>query len=152
MNTISEFGIQSIYHIAPVHYLAFIARSGNLKSKIELGHSGFNGHHFRSKSKRQDVERGFESYAHLTTSEFPPILEAKLSAGFPHIALKITSQSLDNVDFDLCRYNVAMTRRLRRGNQFGHSEGPANGRYYDNIQIPIARTQEDQNSLLVDRI
>ena len=152
MNTVSDFGIQHIYHIAPIHYLAFIARSGRLKSKTELVRSGFEAQHFRSKSKKQDVERGFENYAHLTTSEFPPILEAKLRAGFPHIALKIASRSLDNVDFDLCRYNVAMTRKLRRGNQFGHNEGPTNGYYFDGIQIPIARTYEDQYSLLTQNI
>lgn len=117
-------------------------------SKSELTEHGFNNNHFRSKSKKQDVERGFESYAHLTTSSFPPILEAKLTAGFPHIALKIPSSLLDDVDFDLCRYNVAMTRKLRRGNQFGHNIGPANGQYYGDIQIPIARSVDEQNILL----
>ncbi len=152
MNTVADFGIQNIYHITPIHYLVFIARNKSLLSKVELSKTGFSDSHFRSKSKMQDVERGFESYAHLTTSEFPPILRAKLSAGFPHVALEIPSQLLDGVDFDLCRYNVAMTRRLRRGNHFGHKESPMNGRYYDDIQIPIARTCEDQASLLTQNI
>lgn len=148
LNAITDFNITHIYHFTPIHYLGFILRSNALMSKNCLRAVGFNDNHFRSTSKKQDMERGFKKYAHLTTCSFPPILKAKLSAGFPHVAIRIPSTELDNVDFELCRYNVAKTRKLRRGNQFGHDIGPANGQYYDDIQIPIARSDREKNELL----
>lgn len=99
-------------------------------------------------SKRQDVSRGFGKYVHLTTHPAPPILKAKLSAGFPHVRLSIPSVALDGIPFDLCRFNVAMTRRLRRDGKSGFAESPTNGRYYGNAMIPVARTVADQYAML----
>lgn len=151
MNTLVTHGIELVYHVAPLHYLPFIARSNSLKSKATLRLEGFAETHFRSKSKHLDAQRGFGEYVHLSTVGRPPILEAKLSGGFPHICLSIPATSLNDVDFDLCRYNVAMSRHLRRDGKPGFAEGPANGWYYGNHQIPIARTEGEQGQLIQSR-
>jgi hypothetical protein len=104
--------------------------------------------HFRSKSWRLDVSRGFGNYIHLTTVNFPPILDAKLNGGFPHVCLSIPSADLGNVPYDLCRFNVAMSRYLRRDEKVGSPECERNGYYFDQKQIPIARTPEQQKALL----
>ena len=151
MNTLVTNDIDSIFHIAPLHYLTFIARSKSLKSKETLRHEGFKETHFRSKSKHLDAKRGFGDYVHLSTVDHPPILVAKLAGGFPHISLSIPATSLDGIEFDLCRYNVAMSRQLRRDGKPGFAEGPANGWYYDHYQIPIARTEIEQRQLIQSR-
>lgn len=151
MNTLVTHGIELVYHVAPLHYLPFIARSNSLKSKATLRQEGFAETHFRSKSKHLDAQRGFGDYVHLSTVGRPPILGAKLSGGFPHICLSVPTTSLNGVDFDLCRYNVAMSRQLRRDGRPGFAEGPANGWYYDNHQIPIARTEGEQGQLIQSR-
>lgn len=148
LNPLLSAGYAELYHFTPLHYLAFIARSSALFSKSELLKQGFEHSHFRAKSKKQDVERGFKEKAHLTTSSMPPILRAKLEAGFPHVGLRSESAKLTGKQFDLCRFNVAMTRRLRRGNHAGHKTGPENGEYYDEIQLPIARSDEEKLTLL----
>jgi hypothetical protein len=148
MNQLIQARIATIYHYAPLHYLPFIARSRSLKSKPILAKEGFGDGHFRSMSKRQDISRGFAKYVHLTTHPAPPILIAKLKAGFPHFRLSIPSTALDDISFDLCRFNVAMTRRLRRAGKPGFPESPTNGRYYDDAVIPVARTVADQSAML----
>ncbi len=151
MNTLLTSGIEVVYHVAPLHYLPFIARSKGLKSKKELRSEGFEETHFRSKSWHLDVQRGFGDYVHLSTIGRPPILRAKLSAGFPHVCLSIPAYALNGLDFDLCRYNIAMTRKLRRGGKQGFEEGPASGRYYESKEIPIARTEGEQRQLIQAR-
>lgn len=151
MNTLVANHIDLIFHVAPLHYLPFIARSKTLKSKVTLRHEGFAETHFRSKSNHLDQQRGFGDYIHLSTVGRPPILHAKLSGGFPHVCLSVPTTSLNGEDFDLCRYNVAMSRQLRRGGKPGFAEGPANGRYYDQYQIPIARTELEQRQLIQSR-
>lgn len=151
LNTLVANDIELIFHIAPLHYLPFIARSRSLKSKTTLRDEGFGEAHFRSKSKKLDVHRGFGDYIHLSTVDRPPILDAKLSGGFPHICLSVPTTSLNGIDFDLCRYNVAMCRQLRRDGKPGFTEGPANGWYYDDNQIPIARTEREQGQLIRSR-
>ncbi len=151
MNTLLANGIDLVFHVAPLHYLPFIARSRLLKSKATLRVEGFSESHFRSKSKHLDSQRGFGDYIHLSTIGHPPILEAKLAAGFPHVCLSIQAGILNGTEFDLCRYNVAMSRQLRRNDKPGFAEGPANGRYYDDQQIPIARTDLEQQQLIQAR-
>lgn len=56
---LDEFGINQVYHSAPLHYLVFIARSKSLRSKPSLIKAGFEETHFRSKSKTLDRSRGF---------------------------------------------------------------------------------------------
>ena len=87
----------------------------------------------------------------MSTVGRPPILKAKLSGGFPHICFSVPSSALDNLDFDLCRYNVAMSRQLRRNGKPGFNEGPENGWYYGQRQIPIARTEAEQSQLIQSR-
>lgn len=151
LNTLSENGIGTVFHVAPLHYLPFIARTKSLKSKETLRSEGFSEAHFRSKSKHLDAQRGFGNYIHFSTVARPPILLAKLDRGFPHICLSIPAEALDGVEYDLCRYNVAMSRQLRRGNMPGFAEGPENGRYYGDRQIPIARSKEEQTQLISSR-
>lgn len=148
MELLREFGFEAVNHYVPLHYLPFVARTGQLLSKPELRARGFLENHFRSKSKDHDDSRGFGGYVHLTTHPCPPILQAKLAGGFPHIRLQIPTAAVDVGTFDLCRFNVAMTRQLRRGQKSGHAESSVNGRYYGALQIPLARTVEDKRAML----
>lgn len=148
MVALKDFGVERVFHSSPLHYLPFIARSSALLNKPSLAKAGFAKTHLRSMSHRQDVARGFGAYTHLTLEISPPILKAKLSAGFPHIRIEVPEASLSSQEFSLCRFNVAMTRYLRRNGQGGFEESDTNGRYYDGHQIPIARTDSDQTAML----
>ncbi len=148
MTSLTSAGLSVVYHYAPLHYLPFIARAGALLGKPSLKKAGFSLKHLRSKSSRQDVARGFGEYAFLTLDSYPPILQAKLGAGFPHIALEVPTSAVEAANFSLCRFNVAMTRYLRRDGKPGFEESPSNGRYYPGHQIPIAKTAQDKAALL----
>lgn len=150
MGILLENGISSVYHYTPLHYLPFIARSRQLLGKPSLAALGFGAKHLRSMSSRQDIERGFGEYGFLTLDTKPRILGAKLLAGFPHIGIRLPSVSVEAIEFALCRYNVAMTRYLRRGNKSGFSESDVNGRYYGQKQIPIAMEHDDKAAMLAE--
>lgn len=152
MNTLRAAGINEVFHYAPLHYLPFIGRAKALLSKPKIRASGFADAHFRSMSHRHDLARGFGSYAFLTLHPAPPILRAKLRAGFPHICIRIPAASVDNTPFHLCRFNVAMTRRLRRNNKPGFPESSTNGRYYGSLQIPIAKSESDKAAMLAKHV
>src|ERR1700754_384545 len=139
MGILQNAGVTNAYHFTPLHYLPFIAQSASLKSKPSLAADGFAATHLRSMSNAQDVTRGFGAYTHLTTDASPRILKAKLAAGFPHVGVSVPVPHVDNVEYSLCRFNVAMTRYLRKGSKKGFPESPTNGRYYKGHQIPIAR-------------
>lgn len=148
MQLLVQHGIDRIYHFAPLHYLPFIARDGQLKSKPVLGSEGFAASHFRSTSAHIDADRGFGSYVHLSTDPNPPILKAKLGSGFPHIGIELRTDELAEVPYDLCRFNIAKTRYLRRGGKPGFPECEANGQYYGELQIPVARTHSEKDRML----
>ena len=148
MNPLVNAGILEVFHYTPLHYLPFIARASALKSKPRLAVEGFAEGHFRSMSRHHDVSRGFGDYLHLTTHPFPPILAAKLAGGFPHVRLAIPTSLLESQEYDLCRFNVAMTRKLRRRGKPGFPESSTNGRYYGAMEIPIAREAADKTALL----
>lgn len=148
LSVLKANGINFVHHYAPLHYLPFIARSRVLMCKPSLAQEGFGPKHLRSKSSKQDQARGFGKYAFLTLDEKARILKAKLQAGFPHIGIKIPSEAVETTEYSLCRYNVAMTRYLRRGESPGFEESASNGRYYGKQQIPVARTQSDKLTLL----
>ena len=152
MGVLSANGVKSVQHYAPLHYLPFIGRSRSILSKPSLDAAGFKSTHLRSMSRGQDVARGFGSYAHMTLDRQPRILNAKLEAGFPHFALGVPVGSVEAVVFSLCRFNVAMTRYLKRGKKRGAPESNTNGRYYLGHQIPIARTTEDQMAMLAKHL
>lgn len=139
-----------MFHYAPLHYLLFIARSKALLSKVELRRLGYDPFHFRRTSRRPDEARGFSNYVHLTLSQFPPILEAKLGAGFPHFEIRIPAKDLEQTDFHLCRFNIARSRYLRRHGKIGPSENRMNGRYHGNKQLPTAETTEECRALLAE--
>jgi hypothetical protein len=84
----------------------------------------------------------------LTIEQRPRITRAKLKAGFPHIGITIPAEAVEATEFDLCRYNVAMTRQLRRNGTPGWPENASNGRYYGPHQIPVARTTAEKRALL----
>lgn len=109
---------------------------------------GYGDDHFRSSSKNQDAQRGFASRVHLTPAAEPRLLAAKLKRGFPHVSVAIPTSELSHVCYDLCRYNIAKTRLLRRGSSIGASESPTNGRYYEFQQVPVARREEDKEAML----
>jgi hypothetical protein len=148
MGLLSDQGIADVRHYAPLHYLPFIARSRSLMCKPSLARAGFKPSHYRSMSHGQDVARGFGSYSHLTLDHKPRILRAKLAAGFPHIALSIPVNTVDAVETSLCRFNVAMTRKLKRDRKPGHSEGERNGKYYAGHEIPIGRSTSEKQIML----
>jgi hypothetical protein len=152
MGALSANGVEAVQHYAPLHYLPFIARSRAILSKPSLDAAGFKSTHLRSMSRGQDVARGFGSYAHMTLDRQPRILKAKLGAGFPHFALSVPVASIEAVPFSLCRFNVAMTRHLKRSKKRGAPESNTNGRYYLGHQIPIARTEEDKMAMLAKHL
>jgi hypothetical protein len=145
----SNWQVKRIYHFTPLHYMPFISRSRKLLCKTSLGQAGFNQNHFRSKSRARDIERGFSSYAHLTLSPTPRILLAnKLGGGFPHFGIAVPAEAIEATTFSLCRFNVAMTRILRRNGKHGYPETSANGRYYQHLQIPVARLDGDKEAMM----
>lgn len=148
MSLLSEEGVDVVHHYTPLHYLPFVARDGALLTKPTLAARGFAPTHLRSKSSRHDVARGFGGYGFLTLEKHPRILAAKLKGGFPHIDIIVPADALESATFDLCRYNVAMTRYLRRGPTPGFPESETNGRYYGGHQIPVARTDNDKRAML----
>lgn len=81
-------------------------------------------------------------------SRDPKIVKAKLKGGFPHIEFLIPVHSFNGLRFDLCRYNVAMSRRLTTSPKGGFKPDGTNGKYYGNKQLPIARNHEDKKLLL----
>ena len=147
-NPLSDCGIHSVYHYAPLHYLVFIAREGALLSKPNLRERGFYPSHFRRTSRQQDEERGFGEYVHLTLREQPQIVMAKLQSGFPHFEIRLPSKAVEAVEYHLCRFNIAKCRYLKRPGGSPLSEGPINGRFYGNKQIPISITKEDSYDLI----
>src|SRR3546814_9356275 len=50
--------------------------------------------------------------------------------------------------FRSCRFNIAMTRYLRRDGKPGFPESPSNGHYYDHQQIPTAREIAEKEAML----
>lgn len=148
MGALTDSNVTVVHHYAPLHYLPFIARSGALLGKPSLAEQGFPPTHLRSMSSRQDIARGFGKYAFLTLDGSARILKAKLDAGFPHIGVRIPASVVDAYTYSVCRYNVAMTRYLRRAGSPGFPESETNGRYYDQQQIPVARTDHDKRALL----
>ncbi len=148
MNILTEFGIEYVRHYTPLHYLPFLVRAKSLKSKATLLSEGFSITHFRSKSKTLDVKRGFDDVVHLMIKASPRILIAKLMAGFPHVEIKIPTTILVGIDYDLCRYNIAMTRRLQSSPTGGFNENDENGRYYPGLCVPVARSDNEKRSLL----
>lgn len=147
-NVLSQQGIQFVFHYSPLHYLSYILRDGTLLSKVSLKERGFLRTHFRRTSHRQDEERGFGGYVHLTTKKLPPIVRAKLCAGFPHFEIRIPAHAFDSVEFHLCRFNIAKCRYLKRPGGTPLLESAANGRYRGLCQIPISVTASDSAALL----
>ena len=98
------------------------------------------------------MSRGFGSYTFLTLDKRPRILCAKLAAGFPHIAIAVPASAVEATTYSLCRFNVAMTRYLRRDGKPGFTESGTNGRYYDDHQIPVARTVSDKHAMLREHL
>lgn len=147
MTLLSNQKINFIFHYAPLHYLPLIGRSKNLLSKNALIDAGFNETHFRSTSKRQDFKRGFSDYVHLTIDDSPGILQSKLKGGFPHFRISVPASYIDNLDYHLCRYNIAKGRYLLE-RKTALKESCSNGKYYPGKSIPTAETSEERESLL----
>lgn len=148
MGILTENGVDAVHHYTPLHYLPFIARSRALMGKPSLAAAGFDNTHLRSMSSQHDIARGFGEYGFLTLDAHPRILAAKLYAGFPHIGVLVPAAAIEQQKFALCRYNVAMTRYLRRDGKPGFDESATNGRYYGDRQIPIAVEDEDKIAML----
>ena len=152
MGILEIYKVERIHHCAPLHYLPFICTSNALLSKPSLRRAGFHLSHFRSTSSRHDVARGFGNFVHLTLASYSKILEARLAAGFPHIDLAIPADSVETAGYSLCRFNVAMTRFLRRNGKSGFPESPSNGRYYGEQHVPTARTNADKKAMLQEHL
>jgi hypothetical protein len=148
LGLLQEEGVEVVHHYTPLHYLPFIARDRTLLTKPSLAARGFAWSHLRSKSSHHDIARGFGNYGFLTLERHPNILAAKLKGGFPHIDILVSPNAIEHGTFDLCRFNVAMTRRLKRGEKSGFPESSTNGRYYDAHEIPVARAESDKRAML----
>lgn len=148
MGVLLDANVTVVNHYTPIHYLPFIARSAALLSKPSLKKAGFAQSHLRSMSRDHDEGRGFGRFAFLTLDASPRILIAKLAKGFPHIAIGAPESAVEDTGFGLCRFNIAMTRQLRRNGKWGFPESETNGRYYGVQQVPIARTDTDKRALL----
>ena len=94
LSLLTEFGIDTAYHVTPLHYIPFIGRSQFLLSRAQLKLEGFSDSHFRSTSHRADLQRGFGDRIYLSPYRSPPILEAKLRKGFPHVRVDIPISAL----------------------------------------------------------
>jgi hypothetical protein len=140
--------IRDVFHYAPLHYILFIARSQALLSKNELQRIGYEPSHFRRTSHRLDSQRGFSNYVHLSLAKHPPILRAKLTAGFPHFEIRIPATHVETLKFHLCRYNIAKSRNPKTGRRPA-PEGRASGRYYGEKHLPTAETVTECKDLLV---
>lgn len=145
---LEEFGISTLYHIAPLHYFPFISRSRALLARSTLKAAGYPDWHFRRTSHRADATRGFGDRVYLSPLINPPILLAKLTRGFPHLRVEIPLKALRTTSFDLCRFAVARTRYLKRDGKPGPAESASNGRYYGRRQLPVARTTGDVRAML----
>lgn len=148
MGILLEEGADLVHHYAPLHYLPYIARDRALLTKPSLSAKGFGPAHLRSKSSQHDIARGFGNYGFLTLERHPKILAAKLKGGFPHVDVIVPGEAVEKCEFDLCRFNVAMTRRLKRDGASGWPESATNGRYYDSHEIPVAREDSDKRLML----
>jgi len=144
---LARHGAIAVYHYTPLHYLPFIARQGALLSKTQLSLLGFADTHFRRTSRLQDEQRGFASYVHLTLDAHPPLLQAKLAGGFPHFEVAVPAAHFDDTEYALCRFNIAKARYFRGAKQ-EPPESDANGRYYDGMRLPTARTPMEREGLL----
>lgn len=147
MGVLADNKVASVFHYSPLHYLPFVCRAQKLMSKPELEQAGFAPTHFRSTSSRQDINRGFGNYIHFALDARPPILRAKLAAGFPHFELEVPVGTIEDKGFHLCRFNIAKTRYFRGAKQ-QPPESPENGRYYPDLAVPIAATDEEIEQLL----
>lgn len=146
MSELESARVTHIYHVAPTHYLPLILRDGSLRSKQGLLQAGYTHAHFRSTSHRQDSERGFGNVVHCTTAPHPPILTAKLSRGFPHLRFAFPINTVP-AEHEISRFNIARGRYLRSGNA-PLPETDRNGRYYDEYELPVARTAAERRALL----
>ncbi len=152
MGALRKHNVENVHHYSPLHYLPFIGRSMAFRNKPSLANARFPPTHLRSMSSHHDVARGFGDFTHLTLDKHPRILKVKLAAGFPHIGLAVPAEAIEATDFDLCRFNVAMTRQLRRDGMPGFEESATNGRYYEQQQIPTARTEADKEAMLAEHL
>jgi hypothetical protein len=140
-------GIEDVFHYAPLHYLIFIARSKALLSKNELRRLGFDASHFRRTSRQRDLVRGFSNYVHLSLQSHPPILKAKLRAGFPHLEVRVPAAWVETGTFHLCRYNIAKSRNPKTGKRPA-PESPATGCYHGGKHLPTAEKPAEREDLL----
>lgn len=147
MGLLEDKGVNRVFHYTPLHYLPFIASAHALLAKPELRKLGFTESHFRSTSRGSDEDRGFGEYVHLSAMATPPLLLAKLAAGFPHIEVAIPVAALSDIAFHLCRYNIAKARSLRRNGSQGFQESPRNGRYHGGKQLPTAEDSSECETL-----
>ncbi len=149
MKCLRDSGYEYLLHYSPLHYLPFIIRDQRLKSKQALLNEGFPATHFRSKSSRTDCSRGFKNYIHLTLKDTPRILKAKLKQGFPHLEIRIPISSLPHdTQYELCRYNIAMTRRLPSSPMGGFAESDEDGWYRHGLLVPTAHSLHEKIALL----
>ena len=148
MGILKDKNIERVRHYTPLQYLPFIARAGSLFNKPALHRAGFSQNHLRPKSYKQDVERGFGDYVHLTLNREPKILKAKLAAGLPHVEICLPVDAIEAVTFNLCRFNVAKARQSKLEEKRRFPESATNGRYYPGHRLPIARSDDDKMAML----
>ena len=143
---LQEFGIASVFHVAPLHYLPAIVASGEVGSKKRLKASGLADQHFRRTSRQRDKSSGFSGVVHLMSVPTFPLLKEKLRRSLPHVRIEIPTSELPD-DLLLCRYNIAK-HRMAPGT---FREGPSFGYLREPMTVPVASGPEEARSLLQAR-
>ena len=149
MPVLTDCQVDAVYHYAPLHYLIFIARSQSI-----LNRSFPSEGRLYVQSSEVDVAwlldavRGFGSYAQLTIDAQPRILRAKACCWLPSHRSQHSCSEIDALRSSLCRFNVAMTLRLKHEGKDGFPESKPTAVTMHGLQIPIARTEADKSTML----
>lgn len=140
-NTLEQAGIGTVFHVTPLHYIASIARDGELRSKDLLSRAGMPPNHFRQSTAAADVANGFTGVVHLFTEQYPELLHSVLRAGVPHLRLAIPAADLDEESFLICRYHIGTDIELQR-------ESEVDGRIRAPYRICTAATVPEKRGML----
>jgi hypothetical protein len=144
---IGEF-ISDVHHCVPLQYVPALVQSKMLLSKEQLLRRGHMERHFRSTSRRRDVESGFTAFVHTMNSPSFPLIDEKLRRGLPHVVISIPVGDLPDKGLLVCRYNIAK-HRMPPG---GWLESDRNGWLLPGLSVPVASTPEDVESLIRHRL
>lgn len=141
-----QAGIETVYHVTPLHYVPLIISNGALESKTRLIAAGHDELHFRRSSHRRDTKSGFGGFVHLMNVPNFPLLCDKLQRSLPHVRFALATKRLPE-DLWVCRYNIAK----HRISPDRFAEGPSSGYLQPGVGVPVASTPDQISSLIALR-